>query len=65
MIKKKKLCDLVNFKILLECKKAKDKHVRDYDYLGRYDGCYHDGDYYKRRGNYDEGSRFTPRLDIP
>ena len=49
----------------LECKKAKDKHVRDYDYLRRYDGRYHDGDYYERRGNYDEGSRFTPRLDIP
>ena len=48
----------------LECKKAKDKHVRDYDYLVRYDGRYHDGDYYERRGNYDEGSRFTQRLDI-
>ena len=30
----------------LECKKAKDKHVRDYDYQRRYDGRYHDGDYY-------------------
>ena len=30
-----------------------------------YDGRYHDGDYYERRGNYDEDSRFTPRLDIP
>ena len=38
-------------KNFLECKKAKDKHVRDYDYLGRYDGHYHDGDYYERRGN--------------
>ena len=28
----------------LECKKAKDKHVRDFDYLGRYDGRYYDGD---------------------
>ena len=49
----------------LECKKAKDKHVRDYDYLRRYDGRSHDGDYYERRGNYDEGLRFTPRLPIP
>ena len=49
----------------LECKKAKDKHVRDFDYLGRYDDCYYDGDYYERRGNYDEGSRFTQRLNIP
>ena len=48
----------------LECKKAKDKHVRDYDYLERYNGRDHDGDYYERRGNYDEGLRFTPRLDI-
>ena len=38
---------------------------RSYGYLERYDGHYHDGDYYERRGNYDEGSRFTPSLDIP
>ena len=49
----------------LEHKKAKDKHAKDYDYHGRYDGCYRDDDYYERHGNYDEGSRFNLRLDIP
>ena len=48
----------------MECKKAKEKYVRDYDYLGRYNGRNHDGENYERRGNYDEDSSFTPRLDI-
>ena len=38
---------------------------QDYDYRGRYDSRYHDGNYYEKRGNCDKGSRFTPRLDIP
>ena len=45
-------------------KEDKYKHVSDYDYQGRYDGHYHDGDYYERCSNCDEGSRFTLRLDI-
>ena len=49
----------------LESKKAKDKHVRDYDYHGRYDCYYRNEDYYKRHGNYDEGLRFNPKLNIP
>ena len=57
----KRLCDLVN----LEHKKAKDKLARDCDYQGRYGGRYHDDDYYERRGNYDESSRFNRERDIP
>ena len=53
---------LLNF---LEREKSKDKHVRDYDYQGRYDGRYHDGDYYERCGSYDDGFKFNPKLDIP
>ena len=41
-------------------------NARDYDYHGRrYDGDYKDDGYYERRGNYDEGLRFNPKLDIP
>ena len=41
-------------------------YARDYDYHGkRYDGYYHDDDYYERHGNYDEGLRFNQKLDIP
>ena len=40
-------------------------YARDYDYHGRrYDGYYQDDDYYERRGNYDEGLRLNPKLDI-
>ena len=43
----------------LEYKKAKGMYARDYDYHGRYE------DYFKRHGNYDEGLRFNPKLNIP
>ena len=32
---------------------------------GRYDGYYRTYEYYERRGNYDEGLRFNPKLNIP
>ena len=47
----------------LRCKKAKDKHTRDYDYGERYEDRYRDDDYYEKRNN-DEGSRFNPKFDI-
>ena len=48
----------------MEHKKPKDKGAQDYDYQGKYDGCYHDEDYYERLNNFDEGSRFNPNFDI-
>ena len=46
----------------LEHKKDKGMYARYYD--GRYDGHYRNDDYYERRGNYDEGLRFNPELNI-
>ena len=40
-------------------------YARDYDYHRRYDFYYRNEDYYKRHGNYDEGLRFNPKLNIP
>ena len=39
-------------------------HALYYDYHGRYDGYYQNDEYYGRHGNYDEGLRFNPKLDI-
>ena len=49
----------------LEHKKAKSMYARYYDYCGRYDGYYQNDEYYERRGSYDEGLRFSPKLNIP
>ena len=40
-------------------------YARYYDYHGRYDGHYRNDEYYERCGNYDEGLRFNPKLNIP
>ena len=40
-------------------------YAQDYGYHGRYDGYYWNGDYYERRGNYDDGLIFNPKLNIP
>ena len=41
-------------------------YAQEYDYHGkRYDNYYRDDDYHERRGNYDEGLRFDPKLNIP
>ena len=34
-------------------------YAGDYNYHGRYE------DYFKSHGNYDEGLRFNPKLNIP
>ena len=39
-------------------------YARDYEYHGRYDCHYQKEDYYERHGNYDEGLRFNPKLNI-
>ena len=40
-------------------------YARDNDYHGKF-GCYYwNEDYYERHGNYDEGLRFNPKLNIP
>ena len=50
----------------LERKKAKGIYAQNYAYHGRsYGGYYQNEDYYERRGNYDEGLRFNPKLDVP
>ena len=46
----------------LEHKKVIGMYARYYD--GRCDGHYRNGEYYKRRGNYDEDLRFNPKLNI-
>ena len=40
-------------------------YARYYDYHGRYDGYYQNYEYDERHGNYDEGLRFNPKLNIP
>ena len=40
-------------------------YAQNYDYHGRYDGYYRNYDYYERRGNYDDGLIFNPKLNIP
>ena len=49
----------------LECEKANGMYAKDCDYHGRYNRYYHNEDYYERHGNYDEGLRFNPKLNIP
>ena len=46
-------------------KKAKGMYAQDCDYHGRYDCYYQNEDYYKRHGNYDEGLRFNPKINLP
>ena len=53
------------FEGFLEHKKAKGMYARNSDYRGKYEGYYWNEDYYKRHGNYDEGLRFNPKLNIP
>ena len=46
-------------------KKVKGMYARDYDYHGRYDCYYQNEDYYERHGNFYEGLRLNPKLNIP
>ena len=39
-------------------------YARGYDYHGRYDCYYRNEDYYEWHGNFDEGLRFNPKLNI-
>ena len=48
----------------LEGKKATVMYAQDTDYHGRYDGYYRNDDYYERYGNYDDGLRFNPKLNV-
>ena len=55
----------IRVRSFLEHKKPKDKQARDHDYQRRYDDSYHVEYDYERHNNFDEGSRFNPKLDIP
>ena len=46
-------------------KKAKGMYARDYDSHGRYDSYNWNEDFCERHGNYVEGLRFNPKLNIP
>ena len=63
MIFMKRLCSLVNFKVSYGTRRL--MVCMDYDYHERYNFYNWNEDYYERHGNYDEGLRFNPKIDIP